>query len=193
MGVLEYRALWQVGIGGPGSSVFHGRIPTATTAGDSAQALADRVRAFMEAVKTVVPGGVTWSFPSEVLEIDTATGVLEDVHNVTPPANVLATGNGVHAAPAGVRIEWRTLAIVNGRRLRGRTFIVPLSTAQYETNGTLVPTCITTLTNAGNAYKDSSVFNASQASIWSRTHGTQADITSFNVPDEVAVLRSRRD
>ena len=115
------------------------------------------------------------------------------MHAINAPANVTSTVGTACAAPAGLRIEWRTSAIVNGRRLRGRTFIVPLPTSVYESNGTILAATLATFATAANAYRDAGVFSQSQPSIYSRTHGVQADITSVIVPDEVSILRSRRD
>lgn len=193
MGVLEYRVNWGSGGPNPGVTVVHGRISGAFTSAQAAQALADRTRTFFDAMKGYVGGGVAWTFPAEVTEHNTATGDLEGVDAITAPAPVTSTGSGAYAAPSGMRFEWRTDAIVSGRRLRGRTFIVPLVTSQYETNGTISGTLITAAQTAANAFLSAGVFTACQPSVWSRTHGVQSDITSANIPDEVAILRSRRD
>jgi len=190
---LQYRVGWNTGSLNPGVSVFHGRVTAGNTDGAAATDLSTRVRTLFDTIKGLVTGAVTWDFPAEVLKLNTTTGDLEGVESVTKPLNVVSGAGGSYAAPAGARIEWRTTAIVGGRRLRGRTFVVPLGATNYDTNGTISSSCITTLTAAGNAYKDTGVFTAVQPSIYSRTHGTQADITSVLIPDEAAVLRSRRE
>lgn len=193
MSVLEYRVNWSTGGTNPGVSVLHGRPSTAGGNGLAGQALADRARTFFDALKGVVGGGLVWDFPAEVTVLNTTTGVLEDAVAVTKPANVTATGAGNYSALSGARIEWRTGAIVAGRRLRGRTFVVPLSVGQYDAVGTLATTCITTLQAAATGYADANVFSNARPCVWSRTHGIQADITSVLIPDEASVLRSRRD
>ena len=193
MGVLQYRVGWNTGGTNPGVSVFHARIGGGNTAGGASQDFADRTRTFFDAVKGFVAGAIVWDFPGEVLELDTASGDLEGVHEVTKPTNVTASGTGNWAAPAGARIEWRTTAIVSGRRLRGRTFLVPLVVSAYDAAGSLTTPAITALTAAANAYKDANVFVRCNPCVYSRTHGIQADISSVLLPDEVSILRSRRE
>lgn len=191
--VFEYRVGWNVGGANPGVTVFHGRNDGVISDQDTIEELAARARAFFDAVKGLVPGAVTWTFPGEGIEMNTSTGVLEDVYTFAPPASVTGTGAGNYGWPAGARVEWRTPAIVSGRRLRGRTFLVPITTNAMEANGTLSAGTITTMTNAANTFFSQSVFTDCAPCIWSRTHGILADITSALVPDEVAIMRSRRD
>lgn len=191
--VFEYRVGWNSGGTNPGVTVFHGRKgPTSTDSG-AAEDLRDKARAFFDAVKGMVGGGVVWNFPGEVTELDTVTGQLQNVVQITAGASVTATGATAYAAPAGGRIEWRTPAIVNGRRLRGRTYVVPLTTGFFDTQGTLSASAITTLSTAAAAFLDLGTYGRISPCVWSRTHGVLADITSAIVPDEAAVMRSRRE
>lgn len=195
MGTLEYRVNWSgTAVTGPGTSVFHGRIATASTAGAAAQDFADRVRLFFGEVRGLIPTGVSWDFPGEVTELDTTTGVLEDVHAITPPSATTSSGAaGNHSRPSGARIDWLTSSITAGRRLRGRTFLVPLYSAGYDTTGTIASTTLTTLNTAAANYIDAGVFADCQPAVWSRTHGVLADIVSKSITDRATVLRSRRD
>ena len=193
MGVMEYRAGWNAASTNPGVTVFHGRIPTGVSAAAAAQHMADRSQKFFDDVKALVAGAIVWTFPGEVTELNTSSGALEAVHVVTPPANVTSTAAGNYSAPSGARIEWRTDSIVSGRRLRGRTFVVPLGLGNYDATGTLSTVAITALTLAGNNFRNPSFFGNAVPSVWSRTHGIQADITSVFVPDEASVMRSRRE
>lgn len=192
---VEYRVQWAgTSITGPGVSVLHARTSGGATTSQCAQALADRARTFFDAVKAMVPAGVTWSFPPEATELDTATKQLIGVHAVTSPADVLSTGAASSwSRPSGGRVDWLTTAIVNGRRLRGRTYLVPLTTGSYDATGSIATTAIATLETAAAAYRNTGVFTASQPAVWSRTHGILADISGSNVPDLVTVMRSRRD
>lgn len=192
---FEYRAAWAgTALTGAGVSVFHARGDGVATNGQVAQSLADRVAAFFTAVKAAVPPGVTWSFGGEVLEFDTATGVLSDVHSVTPPTAITSTASsGAYSRAVGGRIDWGTNAIVAGRRLKGRTFIVPISSSGLDTTGTLSGTALATLGTAATGYRNTGVFTAAQPVVWSRTHGIVADITAHTIVDQTSVLRSRRD
>jgi hypothetical protein len=193
MGVIEYRVGWGTGGPNPGVSVFHARISGANTSAQAGQALADRCRTFFDAIKGLVAGTPTWTFPAETVELNVNTGQLEEVDQITAPANVVGSSSTAYSAPSGARIEWRTDAVVAGRRLRGRTFIVPLLAGAYDVQGTLSTATLTALNTAATNFRDTSVFTACQPAVWSRTHGILADITSSLTPDEAAVLRSRRD
>lgn len=191
---LEYRTEWVVtSSSNTGTSVHHGRAVTGSTPEQGAQALADRVHAFWATVAASMPNDVQISFPSEVVDVNTTTGLLTAVYEVTPGALVTGGSTLEFAAPVGARAEWRTPAIVAGRRLRGRTFMVPLAGGAFATDGGLDETTRAFLQDAADDYIDNSVFAAVQTVVWSRTHGILADITSAFVPDEAAVLRSRRD
>jgi uncharacterized protein (DUF2342 family) len=192
---LEYRVEWNgTAITGPGISVFHGRTDGVATTGAAAQSLANRVRTFWDAVKGLVPGGVTWTFPNEVTELDTSSGVLLGVHAVTSPADVVSGGaSSSHSRPSGGRVDWNTSAVVAGRRLRGRTYIVPLTGAQYDSAGSLSTTCIATLESAATTYRSTGVFTEATPVVWSRTHGILADVIGSSVTDRASILRSRRD
>lgn len=191
--VLEYRPQWQVPGGDAGVTVLHGRGTTGTPAGTAAQDLADRARAFLAGIAGSMPDDVQLTFPGEVLDRDTATGVLTAVHAINPPAAVSGSQVGGYAAPVGARVHWHTSAIVSGRRLQGRTFIVPLVSGAFASDGTLVEATRDALKAVAETYIDSGVNAWVEASVWSPTHGIQADITSVTVPDQAAVLRSRRD
>jgi hypothetical protein len=191
--VLQYRVGWSgATVTGPGVTVFHSRPQGGATGSVAGAAEAARVRNAFVAVQAQVPAGVTWDFPGEVTELDTATGTLIAVHTFTKPADLTSTGSATSwARPAGGRVDWFTDGIVAGRRLRGRSFLVPLTGASYDGTGTLVTGAITALSAFAAARLATSASVA--AAIWSRTHGVSFDVTSFDVPDEVAILRSRRD
>lgn len=192
---LEYRVNWAgTPVTGAGVSVFHARTDGIATTGAASESFADRVRTFFEAIKGLVPGGITWSYPPEVLELDTTTKQLIDVHSISPPADsVSGAASSSHSRPSGGRVDWLTSAVVNGRRLRGRTYIVPLSGAQYDSAGSLTTTAITALEAAANTYRSTGVFTEATPVVWSRTHGILADIVGSNVDDRASILRSRRD
>jgi hypothetical protein len=190
---LQYRVNWDYGEGAPGVSVFHGRGGESIPVGSAAQHMADDIAGFFTDIRSLVPSSVSWTFPSEVLELDTTTGDLEDVHAVTAPTTVTASGGNGYAAPAGTAVRWFTAAIVEGRRLQGRTYLVPLSITQYATDGSIQPGTITTLNTAAGNLIDEGLGGEWNFSVWSRTHGIQADVLSHLVQDRVSVLRSRRD
>lgn len=193
--VLEYRANWAGPIAGPGVSVFHGRDTAIGTLDGAAQELAERVHDLFATVfaNYGVPG-MTVTFDSEAVELNTTTGQLEQVIPVDPPDPVLGGGIGTFARASGFRLDWTTPAIVNGRRLRGRTFFVPVVSSIFDADGTLDPGAAAIIGPAASEYfADAGGTAAVNPSVWSRTHGVQADITGFVLPDEDAILSTRRD
>lgn len=189
---IQYRAVWTVPGGGTGYSVFNLREGGAVTPDQAAQNAADDIRVFFTDIDHLLPNEVSISFESEALVLDTSTGVLQDVIPVTPPASVAGLGSGVWVGGAGGRVDWSTSAIVGGHRLRGRTYIVPLSAAAFETDGTLAAASIVSLAGAGNTLISNGGLDFA-IGVWSRTHGVFADAISASAPDKSAILRGRRD
>lgn len=191
--VLEARAVWQVPGGGTGYSVFHARVEVGGITEAAASAFLGKVRDLMAACKVLTPLATTISLDTEVRELDTTTGVLQSVMQVPAPAPITGGVNQQYAAPVGARIVWRTPAIVAGRRLQGRTYIVPLVMQNFETDGTLTADAMSALSAAAAAYYDEDWAEGVDPCVWSRTHGMLADITGHAIPDEGAILRGRRD
>lgn len=192
---LEVTVDWSgTGITGLGTSVFHGRTDGVATTSAAAQSLADRVRQFFFDIRGVMAPGITWTFRNEVLELDTSTGVLLSAVPVTPPITLSSTGSAANYSRAvGARVDWNTSAVVNGRRLKGRTYLVPVSGGNLDTTGTLASSCITAVQTAAAAYCNTGVFTSARPGVWSRTHGILADALAGTVDDRTSVLRSRRD
>jgi len=92
-------------------------------------------------------------------------------------------------------VNWRTNDYRFGRRIRGRTFMVPLNSNAYEGDGTLSTAARGDL----QTFADTMVSGTGGAEfgVWSRPRngagGVFATVTSGTVPDMAAVLRSRRD
>lgn len=151
------------------------------------------VLAFFNAIKALVPGGVTWTVPSSGDLIDDATGELHGTWSISGGGAVASTGISTYASGVGARVVWVTGAIRGGRRVRGSTFIVPLTTAQYDADGTIQSTAAATIKSAADAYLTSVGVNAL---VWSRPRtglaGSGVPIASTLVPDKVSWLRGRR-
>jgi hypothetical protein len=127
-------------------------------------------------------------------------GALTEVGTATPAAGVAGTAfnrqgtaSGVTPGPAGVGacITWRSsLATRSGR---GRTFIVPLYTNAYESNGTLSAGALTTLQGAANSLVSSSkAFGNGALGVYGGTPAQLRDFVSATVTDKVAWLSTRR-
>lgn len=201
---------WSGFIGGPGYSIFHFRDFGGTEPDASDMQIAvDRVDAFAEAIKGLIPYQTALTVESECEVLEDTDGSLVNVLAVTPAAthNSTVSLGPVFAGPVGAVLNWKTDAVRNNRRVRGRTFLVPLSSGAYEINGTLAAATITTIQTAATALRDTS--SLADLCVWARPtpildvdgnptgeynpDGMTGLVTSSNVPDMAAVLRSRRD
>lgn len=187
MTLARVNCAWQSWPGAPGVSTFY-LDPT------PAQATIDSIRTFFNALITLLPSGLTINVPSSGDEISEATGSISGQWSVaTTPTTVTGTGAGAYAGNAGAVVHWLTQGIVANRRVRGRTFIVPLIATAYDTAGSLSTSALSTISTAANALVAA---NPGLINVWSRPRpglsGTQNAVTSTRVPDLAVSLRSRR-
>lgn len=176
----------------------------------SMQTNADAVRAFFDAVKALLPSGLSITVPGSGDRIEAADGTIQGSWSIaTPPAVVTATGAGAYAGNAGAVIHWLTSGIVAGRRVRGRTFLVPTIATTFETNGSLTAGSITTMTTAANALITATTPNmkvwsrpvkahteydrtTGQPTVVSARAGSGVTVNGMRIPDLAISLRSRR-
>lgn len=194
MAILRVTAEWTGWSGAPGYNVFHfGNFGEGGQA--HAQLCVDAVRNFYEGFKTLLPVSIAVRPESTVELIDEATGRVQDIYATTPGAASQGSYTQGFSAPSGMLVHWETAGIRNGRRVRGKTFLVPLGNAVYENNGTIAPAQITAVQTPAQALID----NAQTALYtWSRpkpdgTPGEAFPVLSARVPDKAVILRSRRD
>jgi hypothetical protein len=187
--------------GAPGySSHFFFGDPMSPSSVNSAVAA---VRAYWFTIRTLMGGDWSASINLDVSILDEATGDLLRVQGATDPGAVAGPGSAGHAGGVGACSSWGTAAVHGTRRLRGRTFIVPLAANQYESNGTIVGSSLTQLRDATTTLAAVANFG-----VWGRPRdaytdedgdihpaltGEWAACTSGTVKDKVAILRSRRD
>lgn len=193
MTIHRVNAAWQNWPGAPGVTTFYfGSGPT--------QAEIDAIRAYFLAFITLLPTGLTVQVPSTGDTLDELNGDIASTWSVaTTPAVVTATGAGTYAGNAGAVMHWLTDGIVNSRRVRGRSFMVPLISSAYDAAGSLSAATLTAMNNAGNAL----LGGTSSLSVWARPienavppamnrNGSKHLITGIRVPDLAVSLRSRR-
>lgn len=160
----------------------------------SAGLVTSYLRTFYDAVKTLIPSSVSIQVPSSGDIVDDVTGVITGSWSTAANAVVVGTPGTGYVGGAGAVVRWNSAGIVNGRRVRGRTFLVPLIGGSFDTNGTLLPANSLTLTNAASALVAS---EAGNLLVWHRPKagagGASFAVTSSDVPDRSALLRSRRD
>lgn len=164
---------------------------------DGAEEAVARVRSFWQALDGLYPQQVSVQVESEVELIEHTNGKLVDVFSVPSVAPVPGFAVANFSAPVGAVINWRTGTIRNGRRLRGKTFVVPLANTAFDTTGTLSDAARSTLSVAAAALAATTgspdLFVYGRPTTKGGSDGVLGVVTSSSVPDMAAVLRSRRD
>lgn len=198
--LIRVKAAWSGFQGAPGLTVFHfsafdvgaGWLPA------DSQSAVDRVRSFFFGCGPSLPAGVVVQVGSETEIIESTDNSLVEIHAVTAPAPVNGSATGTsYASPVGAVVNWRTNEIRKGRRIRGRSFIVPLAGSAFEANGTLSASTITNVQGAATTLRTAA--GNARMGVYARpstkdaTDGLWAQASANSVPDMGAVLRSRRD
>lgn len=185
--ISRVRVAWQNWPGAPGVSTFF-------TAFSATQAQIDGIRAFYNALAALLPSGLTITVPPSGDNIDDATGQIVGSWGVgTPPAVVTGTGAGNYAGNAGACVHWTTNSVLLGRRVKGTTFLVPLVSTAFATDGSIGSATLTTIQTAASGLVTALATNGK---VWSRKtpfrQGSSYTITGSSVPDLAISLRSRR-
>lgn len=199
--VGRVEAVWQNFIGAPGFTRFTFEAPA--TAAD-AGVITAKVRAFFFALVAQLPNGATVQVQQAVPLYDEQTGLLVDeISAASAPALVTGTSpaNTQYAGGAGAFVGWKTSSIWQGRRVQGRSFLVPLA-GVADTNGSLTAAAVLAIQTAANGLiaPGTPAFGV-WAKRFDRTNPAkpvQVDgsfflATSASVPDKTGILRSRRD
>lgn len=174
--------------------------------GDFSQGAADnataKVDTWLGSAIALLPSAVTVQVNPSVEVHDEATGNL--VTYFQTAAKPVRLGNNVnnYSAASGAVINWYTNGIKVGkggkaRRVRGRTFLVPVGGETLSADGTLTNAKADLLRAATGqlvAPAGTGVLGVySRPTVAAPNSGKWFNVSSFTVPDKVAVLRSRRD
>jgi hypothetical protein len=188
------RVNWTNFPGAPGVSTFY-LDPTTTNMA--------HLKTFFNSIKDVFPNGLTTEVPNSGDVIDSATNhIVGGWIGSGGGTQTSIAGANAYSGTSGGLVRWQTNAILNGRRLAGRTYLVPLERAQYDLNGSLAASFITLVGTAAAtliaAYAGSLVMYGPprNAGTLGPTDPGKAAITgpviSAVIPDLAAVMRSRR-
>jgi hypothetical protein len=176
---------WTGSVGLPGYTVLYGDTATPSVVTD--------VLDFFDDIKAVIPSTVTVTVPSSGDLIDDTDGSLAGVWSGSEGGQVTGTSGADFAAGVGATVTWDTNGVRNRRRVRGRTFLAPLTSAVFDPDGTLEGSWITTLQNAADL-----VVAGGHLKVWSRpssipaADGFSSTVTSARIIDRATALRSRR-
>lgn len=177
-------------LGGTGVNVWHIRDDGTVNPDPGLNNRIDALHDFYTACANAFCGTTTIDFGGDLVLVDGTEPTLKSgLHNWSvvggtttpnlPPANCIC-------------VSWKT--DLAGRSGRGRTFLGPISKDALEDNGTPVEAVREFIQAAGNALiaSDSPPDNGAFV-VWSPKTHTGRDLAGVNVPNEFAVLRSRRD
>lgn len=158
----------------------------------TAQDAVDDTYAFFNALGAGMGGAWVFSINPDVPIYDVATGALQRIETTTPSAQSVFAGGGAYSAGVGAVVQWTTAAVHLTKRLRGRTFIVPLAGAAYDATGTISSTTLSNYRTAANTLAAVANFG-----VWGRPVGGSGGVwsaaTGASIRDHVAWLSSRRD
>ncbi|AXH79089.1 MAG: hypothetical protein [Circular genetic element sp.] len=193
MPILRITAQWQGFRGAPGYSNFFFAGQAADQEQPAAHALA--VRTFLAECAGYMPSSVNINIQPTASNIDETNGQVIGEVGFEAPGSVSGSGGTNYSAASGAVVNWNTTSFANGRRVRGRTFLVPLSSSAYDSQGDLASAPLTGIRNAARDLVASP--GPAPLVVWSRPRGgaggTDHVVTSASVPDLAAILRSRRD
>lgn len=197
--IIRIRINWTGFVGSPGyTNLYFEPVPE----GDPiTQATVDaahtKVQTWMLVVKGYLPVNTTIAVDPQVAELDEATGDLQGFWNIAAPTVQPGTMAGAYTSGAGVCINWSTQGVRKNRRVRGRTFLVPVGGATFQSDGSIENASLTALRNASTALAVDS--NGCRLVVYARTPGAiipdggAYDVITATIADKPAFLTSRRD
>lgn len=193
MAYTEVVVVWSGANGLPGYSKFRAVTSLSST---QLNAFAANVMAFFSAIKALVPAIVTFTMqPGASVHEDDGT-LINEATITSLPAPVVCTGSGAYSAASGILVLWNTGAVNGGKKVRGRTYLVPVSTTVLQADGTIVDAQRTVVQTAANtlvgATPAPAINSRARASNPLATNAT-VQVVSAVVSDKQVVLRSRRD
>jgi len=178
------RVTWTGLTGLPGISTFY------TLGTDD---VTTNLATFFSSISNRFSASLTWSCPSTGDTIEDSTGALNGAWvGGTAFSQTGSGGTSAYAAGTGAMIFWGTGTIVGRRRLKGRTFLAPINSAEYSSSGTISAAALTTLSAAS-----ATLVGTGKLRVWHRppkggSTGSNGLVTGATVPSFVTSLKSRR-
>lgn len=200
--VAIVRTEWDGTSGGPGLSQIALLGGTGFTAAN-AQAGVNAVRKFWDACKSILPDEVKLTV-SPIVDVYNEVDAELVASTVAPvvPLVVAGTGTTGYAGGAGLKVNWNTGVIRNGRRVKGSTFIVPALASAFGLTGTPSAGTVLQVNNAATALLSDLTAGGTALLVWSRPlvvggvitrTGATAGTVSGTLAPKSAILRGRRD
>lgn len=193
MAITRITARWSGFRGAPGYSNFYfdGEFAGAPAVEAAAVAVSD----FFSGFYAFLPGPVSIAVQPTAEVVDETTGQTLSILDFSAPAAVVGGTADNYSAAVGAVVNWNTNDYVNGRRVRGRTFVVPLTSTAFDEEGDISSGALDSLRSAASGLVTATM--DLPLAVWHRpangSGGSSHVVTSATVPDLGAVLRSRRD
>lgn len=195
--LYRVRAVWTGFPGGPGITTLFGLVGVP---------MVPSLRAFFLSLAGALPNDVTIQVQDGGDIIQDTTGDLVGAWTAAPVLPVTGSSGLPYAAPVGAEVVWNTTTIVDGHRLKGRTFLVPMSTALYDTDGTINATFLGSMQSTADTFfaaasgdlvvwhrpRKARAADGSRPAVTARAGG-HGVVTGTVVADKAVILRSRRD
>lgn len=172
-------------VGGPGLMTY--TIDPAITE-NSAQDFVDAVKAFIGVFDLFTTTAITYSGFAYVEGFDSVTGTVSGQEPVVPFTEAGDDSTAALPPVTQALVTWSTGVWLNGRQLKGRTFIPGLCEDSNEPGGVLQTGVGSTIQTGANA-----LVSAAGLVVWSRTHGTFEPVATAQVSSKWAYLSGRRD
>lgn len=178
--------LWTGFPGSPGYTNFY--FTTDVGGGTALQTL-------FTAFAPMLPSTVKIQVPASGPQINPLTGDQTGVWTTSSHPQISGAAGGKYSAASGACITWVTGVFIRGRRVRGRTFIVPLESGCYAPDGTIDDGTRTIMNTAVAAFVTAT---SPGLSVYVRNRpghsdeGQACEILSGNIRDRIAILTTRR-
>lgn len=192
----KMTATWQGFTGAPGTSTFWMQGSSILDPG--------LIKTFFDAYAPYIPSTVTIQVNGTGELVDPLTGQVTGTWSGTTPAVTTGSaGAGVLQVSSGPQVRVETGAFRRGKHIRGRIFLVPVSSVALATNGLLSSTAQTALQTAATNLRSASgaqwgvfhrpVKDTSVSPPVVKEQGEFIASSSVVVLTKMASLRSRRD
>ena len=183
--------------GAPYLSVMHFEVETEPP---GVQDAVDAVGAFWTALSAYLANDLSWTVSGDVVEFNSDDGVATAFHSVTPASGTFSEAGEKIPFVAQVLVRWGTAGVVNGRQVRGRTFLPGLTQGGIDEGRVLASTQTAIASAAAALVADADAeLGVWSRPLWNEAHteivreGSFHAVTSASVWDQFASLTGRRD
>lgn len=114
-------------------------------------ACAARARAFLNVVAGWMPNGTFYNFdPTATHHADDGT-LMDELAYGSVPTQIVGASSAKYPGGVGVVVNWITGTVHGGRKIRGKTFLVPLTSDAFTATGSVNPTLVSDVNTAATA------------------------------------------